>query len=124
MREDSLRLVTLCKEIIPSDKLIRVSATHFMANPGATVHSIYRELGLAVRNEVASYLGQVETHQKVRARGYDYDVIAPDGFDNYDAFVGDIAECHNTGPQAPVSIVDRYQAPSRSPINHGNHDQV
>lgn len=104
MREDSLRLVSLCTETIPANRLVRVSANHLMANPGAAVHSIYRALGLAVHDEFAAYLSHVETHQKVRERGYDYDDIAPEGFDGYDAFVRDIAERHNTELQTPASF--------------------
>lgn len=108
MREDSLRLVSLCMGIIPADKLIRISANYFMANPGAAVHSIYRALGLAMHDKFATYLSQVETHQKARARGYDYDDVAPKGFDDYDAFVRDIDECSNTELQAASVPVPKH----------------
>ena len=104
MREDSLRLVSLCMGIIPVDKLVRVSANDFTTNPDAAVHSIYQALGLAVRDEFAAYLSQVKKHQKARERGYDYDDVILDGFDDYDAFVRDIAMRSNTELQAQACV--------------------
>lgn len=104
MRDDSLRLVNICMEVIPAGKLVRVSANDFTTNPDAAVHSIYRALGLTVCDEFAVYLSQVKKHQKTRERGYDYDDVVLDGFDDYDAFVKDIAMSSNTEVQALASV--------------------
>jgi len=93
-----------------------VSANDFTTNPDAAVHSIYQALGLAVRDEFAAYLSQVKKHQKARERGYDYDDVILDGFDDYDAFVRDIAMRSNTELQSQISDLFRISLLKKSSL--------
>lgn len=91
MREDSNRLVHLCKVVIPADKLVLVSSEIFSENLDIAVLAIYHALGLQPKNNFATYLDHLKTRQKSRQRGYDYDSLKLEGFEEYDAFEQEIS---------------------------------
>lgn len=91
MREDSNRLVYLCKEVIPADKLVLVSSEIFSKNPDIAVLSIYHVLGLHPENKFVAYLEHLKMLQKSRQRGYDYNLVQFEGFEEYDTFVQEIS---------------------------------
>lgn len=92
MREDSGRFVYLCREVIPRDRQSRVSATHLMMHVGTTVTRLYGELGLTCDPGFMAHLAQLEAETRQRDRGYTYDELDLDGFEEYDAFVDGIVK--------------------------------
>ncbi len=91
MREDSSRLVHLCRTTIPADKLVLVSSEIFSENLDIAVLAIYHALGLQSGKNFVTYLDHLKIRQKSRQRGYDYDSLKLEGFEEYDAFDQEIS---------------------------------
>lgn len=96
MRSDSSLLVSLCHNDIPLEKQIRVSATAFMTQIDAVVHEIYRELGLSISDSYGEHIQLLRAKQRGRNRGYDYERIELEGFEQYDDFVQEIDEYYQS----------------------------
>lgn len=102
MRKDSVLLANLCRHTIPAERQIRVSAEHFMQDIESTVRTAYAKLQLTMSAEFAAHLDQIGRDTKNRDRGYTYDDIRLEGFEEYDAFVDEIVSQQHARPKHDV----------------------
>lgn len=103
MQADSRRLVGLCRDVIPIDQQVRVSSNLFVNEPAQAVALIYRELKLDISERFAAHLALLKKRQEERQRGYDYDQLRLEGFEEYDAFVREIDQTYiNAQPMEPA----------------------
>jgi len=92
METDSILLVSLCRDIIPSSRLFEVSANVFMRQIEASTKELYPLLGLTMSDGFSQHLHDLECQQKKRERGYDYEKLNLSSFDAYDQFVREVDE--------------------------------
>ncbi|MDQ5909963.1 MAG: Sulfotransferase [Pseudomonadota bacterium] len=92
MQCDSLRLVDLCRNIIPSEQQIPVSYAYLFTHIRETVEVIYARLGLAPSPDFLASLDELDAHQKNRERGYVYTDLSLSDFADFDQFVAQIEQ--------------------------------
>lgn len=92
MQQDSLRLVELSRNIIPSDRQIPVSYSYLLAHIRATVEVIYSKLGLEPSPKLLACLDELDRHQKDRERGYAYTDLSLPNFATFDQFVHELEQ--------------------------------
>ncbi len=90
MREDSRRLVDLCRHTIPAENQLLVASDRFVREVSSTVRGLYHRLGLPVSAEYGAQLDRTQEASRQRDRGYSYDDVRVAGFEYYDAFVDEI----------------------------------
>lgn len=90
MREDSRRLVDLCRHTIPASNQLLVPSDHFVREVASTVRGLYGRLALPMSPEFAAHLDRTQEASLQRDRGYNYDEVSVDGFEYYDSFVDEI----------------------------------
>jgi len=120
MQHDSLRLINLCRHIIPHDRQIPVSYAYLLTHIRITVEVIYSTLGFEPSLELLAYLDKLDARQKTRERGYVYTDLSLPDFAAFDQFVAQVEQrFFALLPAAPVtsttSTVDVHR--SNAPPN-------
>lgn len=112
MREDSRRLVNLCREDIPADKQSHVFADAFMDSIDSCVAALYQQLGLPLSAKFSNTLRSLQEKQKTRCRGYDYSSLEElKGFEEYERFVQVLKEGTCGGAAGAFSSSEAQRRP-------------
>ena len=92
MQHDSLRLIKLCRHIIPHDRQIPVSYAYLLTHIRTTVEVIYSALGFEPSLKLLAYLDELDARQKARERGYAYTDLSLPDFAAFDQFVAQVEQ--------------------------------
>ncbi len=87
MRVDTRLLVSLCREVIPPERMVSIFSNDYMRHIVSATEAIYDRLGFSMSDHFRSYLQGLSEQQRKRVRGYDYNTIEAEGFEEYDRFV-------------------------------------
>ncbi|MEO5376863.1 MAG: sulfotransferase [Magnetococcus sp. DMHC-6] len=90
MREDTLILVDLSRNIIQKDRQILLTFCELNINITREIYRIYDHLRLTVGSGQLQYLQSLAKKQISRNRCYDYQIQSFEGFDIYDQFVNEV----------------------------------
>ncbi|MDJ0901597.1 MAG: sulfotransferase [Xenococcus sp. MO_188.B8] len=95
-KQDFQRIMDFCKNDFPQERLLTLSFNQLHQNMLLTIQYIYQWLNLEISSFYLNFLEQLEEKQKMRKRGYDYDIqsISFDELAFYNPFVTQVAHQH------------------------------